>query len=96
MPAVSVLNLYFGWPAGAVYSNLIASLICVGVAWWRLRARMIAHHAELVAQAAIHHAERLAAAERHHEELKTHVTVTVAAAIPAPKTLVRKPREGGA
>jgi hypothetical protein len=66
-PPVSVLAYYFGWPAGAVWSNLLASVICVGAAWWRLRARMIAHHLEQLAQR-----------ERHHEELKAHVTAAVA------------------
>ena len=90
---MTVLGLYFGWPAGAVYSNLIASVICVGVAWWRLRARTIAHHAEALAQAARHHIERMAQAEEHHEALKAHVT---SAAAPRPgtrqaKTLAAKP-----
>jgi hypothetical protein len=81
--AVSILHFYFGWPEGAVWSNLLASAICAGLVWWRLRARMIAHHVEQLAQR-----------ERHHEELKAHVT---AAAARAPKTLVRKPgREAGA
>jgi hypothetical protein len=80
---VSVFLLYFGWPAGAVYSNLLASLICALLVWWRLRARMITHHLEQLAQR-----------ERHHEEMKAHVT----AAVPRPatrraKTLV-KPAEG--
>jgi len=91
---VSVLNLYFGWPAGAVYSNLLASLICVGVAWWRLKVRMVAHHAEALAQAAKHHAERLKQADDHHEALKAHIAATVAAPRPparTAKTLARKP-----
>jgi hypothetical protein len=89
---VGVLNLYFGWPAGAVYSNLLASAICAGLVWWRLRARMIAHHAEALAQAARHHAERLRQADEHHDALKAHLT----AAVRAPKTLTRKPaKEAG-
>jgi hypothetical protein len=79
-----VLALYFGLPAGAVWSNLIASAICAGLIWWRLRARMIAHHLEHLAQA-----------ERHHLELKEHVTAAVAdIQRPAPrraKTLVTEP-----
>ena len=77
-----VLGLYFGWPAGAVYSNLVASLICVGAAWWRIRARMIAHHVELLVQA-----------ERHHKALKAHVTAAALAPRPVArqaKTLVTK------
>jgi len=56
---MSVLAYYFGWYTGAVWSNLIASVICVGVAWWRLRARMIAHHLEQLAQKDRHHAEHM-------------------------------------
>jgi hypothetical protein len=68
-----VVRLYFGWPAGAVWSNLVASLICVGLAWWRIRARMIAHHAQALAQAAAHHKAQLALAREHHEALKRHI-----------------------
>ena len=81
---MSVFLLYFGWPAGAVYSNLLASLICAVAVWWRLRARMIAHHLEVLAQN-----------ERHHLALKEHVTAAVPAVRP-PKTLARKPaKEAG-
>lgn len=78
--------LYFGLPAGAIWSNLAASAICVGVAWWRLRVQAITHHLE-----------RLAVAERHHRELKAHVTATVAAAARQQKRLApRTPaRPGG-
>ena len=90
---MSVLNLYFGWPAGAVYSNLLASVICAGVVWWRLRARMIAHHAEQLAQTEAHHLERIALALEHHETLKAHITAAAPVAR-RPKTLVPKPAEG--
>ena len=87
--------LYFGWPAGAVYSNLIASAICVGVAWWRLRARVIAHHAAALAQAEEHHLERIALAVEHHQALKAHITASVPRpAARAPKTLAAKPAKG--
>lgn len=55
--------LFFAWPGGGVWSNLIASVICVGAAWWRLRARMIAHHLEVLAQA-----------ERHHLAIRARIT----------------------
>lgn len=86
---MSVLAFYFGWPLGAVYSNLLASVICAALVWWRVRARMIAHHLEQLAQR-----------ERHHAELREHVTAAVAA-IPRPaprraKTLVTEPpKEAG-
>jgi len=97
---VSVLAFYFGWPLGAVWSNLIASVICAAVVWWRVKARMIAHQVEQAAQRERHHLEQLAQRERHHEELKAHVTAT-AATIPRPaprrpKTLVTEPaKEAG-
>lgn len=88
--------LYFGLPAGAVYSNLIASVICVGVAWWRLRARTIAHHAAALAQAEEHHLERIALAVEHHQALKAHITASVPArAARQAKTLVTKTGKGG-
>ena len=71
---MSVLRLYFGWPAGAVYSNLLASAICAGLVWWRLRARMILHHAEHLAETERRHLEHLAQAERHHADLKEHTS----------------------
>ena len=66
------IGLYFGWPAGAVWSNLLASVICVAVAWWRLRARMIAQHLERLAQAERHHADLRAQADAHHEAALAH------------------------
>jgi len=56
---VSVLAYYFGWPAGAVWSNLLASAICGILIWWRLRVRMITHHLEQMAQRDQHHAEHM-------------------------------------
>jgi hypothetical protein len=70
---VSVFLFYFGWPDGAVWSNLLASLVCVGLAWWRLRAKSVAHHAEQLAQEARHHRELMAAQQSHHDEMKRHV-----------------------
>jgi hypothetical protein len=61
-------GLYFGYPAGAVWSNLIASLIAVAFVWWRVRVRMTAHHLEQLLQRA-----------RHHQDLKDHVTATALA-----------------
>ena len=82
---MSVLAFYFGWPLGAVWSNLLASAICALLVWWRVRARMIAHHAEQLAQAARHHAEL----KRRHDELMAHVTAVgshvLTAAVPVPQ-----------
>jgi len=93
---VGVLAFYFGWPLGAVWSNLIASVICAAVVWWRVKARMVLHHAEQLAQRERHHAEQLAQAAIHHAELKAHVTAAVTVPRPAPrraKTLVAEPHK---
>ena len=99
---MSVLAFYFGWPDGAVWSNLLASLICAVLVWWRLRARMIAQHAEHLAQAARHHREHLEQSETHHaaimrqadslhEGLKSHVSAVgshMASAVAVPQQLL--------
>lgn len=64
---MGILHFYFGWPDGAVWSNLLASLICAGVVWWRLHVRMVAQHAEVLAQGARHHREHLGQSEAHHQ-----------------------------
>lgn len=87
------LWLFFDWPLGSVWSNLIASVICAVFVWWRLRARMIAQHAEALAQAARHHKERLSKADEHHEALKAKVDALTAQARTA-KTLVTKTGKG--
>lgn len=86
---MSVIGYYFGWPHGAVWSNLVASAVCVGGAWWRIRARQIAHHAAVLAQA-----------ERHHQALRQHLATeltahharmtAIIAAPPAPGTAAGK------
>lgn len=85
---MSVLHFYFGWPDGAVWGNLVASAICAGLVWWRLRTRMIAHHVEVLVQA-----------ERHHRDLKAHVTAAAGQQPKArqPKTLAANPgKDAGA
>lgn len=77
---MSVFLYYFGLPHGQIWPNLLASLVCVGVAWWRLRARMIAHHLEQMRQH-----------ERRHEDLKAHITATAVAVRQPPKRLVPRP-----
>lgn len=56
---------------GAIWSNLAASVVCLAVVWWRIRVRMIAHHAEALALAVRQHRERMALAARHHQEQVT-------------------------
>ena len=43
---MSVLWFYFGWPDGAVYSNLLASLIWAAPALWHLHRKLDRHHRE--------------------------------------------------
>jgi hypothetical protein len=93
---VSVLAWYFGLPSGQVWPNLLASLVCAGVVWWRLHQQAATQHAVMLAQAAAHHLEQLAQAEADHLALREHVTAAAAsrAAARKPKTLVTKPAEG--
>lgn len=63
---MSVLTFYFGWPDGAVWSNLLASAICAGLVYWRLNRQAARHHVQQMALAARHHFERLTQAEDHH------------------------------
>jgi hypothetical protein len=82
--------LYFDWPAGAIWANLIASVLCVGFALWKLRVQAIAHHAEALALAARHHREHMAlvrtqhvaamtALRASHADLKAHTARQLAA-----------------
>ncbi len=45
---MTVLAFYFGWPLGAVWSNLLASAICAGLVWWQMT-QAERHHRELKA-----------------------------------------------
>lgn len=62
---------------GLIWSNLVASLVCVAAAWWRLRAQAVRHHVQALAQQAHQHRQRLEQADQHHENLKQHVADTV-------------------
>ena len=77
----------FSWPLGVVWGNLLASAVCVGIVWWRLR------------PACAHHVEQMAQAERHHKALKAHITAAALAPRPTAwqaKTLTPKPsKEAG-
>ena len=92
---MDIFLYYFGLPHGQIWPNLLASLVCVGVAWWRLRARMILHHAEHLAETERRHLEHLAQAERHHADLKEHITAS-RPATRAAKTLVKPAKGAGA
>ena len=46
-------SIHFGWPAGDVWGNLLASGICAGAVYWRARIhlrRQARQHAEQQAQ----------------------------------------------
>lgn len=70
---MSVLQGYFGWPFGSVWSNLLASLICIAAAFLKVRAQLLSQHAEALAQSALHHEQRLAQQAKHHADLKAHI-----------------------
>jgi hypothetical protein len=92
----AIVSFYFGWPTGAVWSNLLASLICALLVWWRLHRQSARQHAVLLAQAARHHLEQLAQAEEHHKALKAHITAA-APRVPQqlPDDIKQAPRKGG-
>lgn len=46
---MSVLVFYFGWPDGAVWSNLLASVIWATPALWHLHRKLDRHHDEHMA-----------------------------------------------
>lgn len=96
-----ILFYYFGWPDGAVWSNLLASAICAVLVWWRLHRQAVIHHAEVLAQAARHHAERRDQAAAlnadlkqqlaaHCADLKEHAEATahLSAAVAVPQQLL--------
>jgi hypothetical protein len=97
MSVRQIWDLYFGYPSGAVYSNLIASVICVGMAWWRLRAQNVRQHVQAMALQARHHAERAEQADRHHEAqmelLRRQHSQVLDAAPAAAKRTAAKPGE---
>lgn len=73
------IGVFFGWPLGGVWSNLVASLIWAtpaGIATWRKLRRQHAermgqaerHHAEVQAQMTAQHNTRLHQAEKHHQQ----------------------------
>lgn len=80
-----VVRAFFAIPTtanpggGAVWSNLVASVVCLAVVWWRIRVRMIAHHVQAMAQAAQHHRDHLAAQATQHQALKDHLSNELAA-----------------
>ena len=98
-----MIGYYFGWPHGQVWPNLLASVLCAGLVWWRLHRRSVVSHAEQAAVALRLHFERLDQADRHADELKrqltahcgdlkAHVTATgshvITSAVPVPQRLL--------
>lgn len=67
MTASTIFLFYFGWPTGAIWSNLLASLICSIIVWWRLRTRMILHHRESMSQQQEHHDATLKAVKEQQQ-----------------------------
>jgi ABC-type nickel/cobalt efflux system permease component RcnA len=63
----SLVHDWFGWPDGAVLTNLIASAICVAFGMWRAVKwlRRIHHHAEQAASHAKKASEDARAAHAH-------------------------------
>lgn len=89
---MSMWGLYFGWPSGQLWPNLLASAVAsaaaVGVAWWRLHRQSARQHVEhlavvarnhfdLMQQGQAQHRQRLELARRQHQEMKDHVIAAV-------------------
>ena len=47
---IGFLYHWFDWPSGSVLTNLIASGVCVGLAGWKLLAKLRKNHAHMQAQ----------------------------------------------
>lgn len=65
---MTVFDAFFAWPDGGIWSNLLASLIC-------LITGLIAGHAglkRLHAKLDLHHAEKLALAKDHADAAEAH------------------------
>lgn len=62
---MSAWDIFFGWPNGQVWPNLVASAVtsasAVGVFAWRLLRRLETHHQERMAQDREHHQTLLTA-----------------------------------
>lgn len=63
-------GLFFGWPAGGVWPNLVASAIWAAPAGAALVRKLHRQHADRQAQAERHHVELMAQAAAHHNALK--------------------------
>lgn len=82
---MSPFGVFFGWPAGGVWSNLLASAILAIPGGFALARKLRNQHRQRMAQAERHHTEQLAQAtahhnamrqlaETHHQALKDHIT----------------------
>ena len=69
-----IWHALFGWPdAWSTGGNMVAWVICGALGGVWLRRKLIAHHAQMLAQAAQHHKEQMAQAQVHHEDMKRHI-----------------------
>ena len=72
---IAFLYHWFDFPQGSVLTNLIASAVCVGLAGWKILAKMRQHHEALHA---------------HLAEVHDHVKLIHAHQV-APKAAPKKP-----
>ena len=61
---MSVWEIFFGWPSGQVWPNLVASAVtsasAIGLLGWRTLRKMETHHQARMAQDREHHAAVMA------------------------------------
>jgi hypothetical protein len=67
------LVAFFAWPAGSVWSNLLASAILGGFSLYLVLRKMARNHAERLAQAQAHHNEAGDHRDRLHAAVLAHV-----------------------
>lgn len=69
------IHLYFGWPQGFVWPNVVANPVVIGLGlWWstaRVKLHLNKHHAEKLAQAQEHHEVEMAKLDAIHEHVKS-------------------------
>jgi hypothetical protein len=64
--------VFFSWPNGSIWSNILAWVICGALAILWARRKMIAHHKEQLAQIAANHQQHMEKLEAIHKHLREH------------------------
>jgi hypothetical protein len=65
----ATFELFFGWPAGGVWSNIVASVLWGAPAVYAILRKITKNHAEHLRLLRSHHEEHLAVLHEHHARL---------------------------